>query len=375
MKRRTSITLLSALTLAATAGLLVAGPLNPPGGPVTGTYKTLTEVEPRIAINATNTPGDSFSLFKITQPGSYYLTGNITGVANRHGIEIAASGVTLDLNGFELAGVSGSLSGVRITLSNIERTTIRNGSVRGWGGDGISCGTSNYAGTIDGVTASRNAMEGIEVGNAWTVTRCVANDNGGRGIVAYSTSVLTNCQAVRNGGSGFYVTAGAIVTQCSADDNALHGFEGEFTNVTFDRCSATRNSIGFKLDTGSVITDCLATNNTTDGIRVVSKCLVRGNHCIDNGNSGDGAGIYASSTDNRIEANTCIGADRGIDVDGGGNIIIRNACSGNTINWQIAPNNVYGPILDRTAPASAAVSGNAATSAIGSFDAHANLTY
>ncbi|MBU6412576.1 MAG: hypothetical protein KGS45_03815 [Planctomycetes bacterium] len=68
------------------ASLLHAGPLNPPPGPITSTHKTLTEIEPRIAINATNTPGDFDSLYKITQPGSYYLTANIDGVANKSGI-------------------------------------------------------------------------------------------------------------------------------------------------------------------------------------------------------------------------------------------------------------------------------------------------
>src|SRR6478672_5324618 len=83
-----------------------AGDLNPPAGPVASTMKTLSEVEPRIAINATNTPGDADSVFKISQPGSYYLTGNVTGVASKYGIEIAASGVTVDLAGFELTGVA-----------------------------------------------------------------------------------------------------------------------------------------------------------------------------------------------------------------------------------------------------------------------------
>src|SRR5881392_43776 len=94
------------------AAVLHAGPLNPPAGPVASSYKTLTEVEPRTAISAANTPGDSDSLFKITQPGSYYLTGNIQGVSGKHGVEIAASGVTLDLNGFDLLGAPGSLDGV-----------------------------------------------------------------------------------------------------------------------------------------------------------------------------------------------------------------------------------------------------------------------
>ena len=94
-----------------------------------------------------------------------------------------------------------------------------------------------------------------------------------------------------------------------------------------------------------------------------------------NGSGGDGAGIHATGGDNRIEGNNCTGADRGIDVDAAGNIVIKNTCSGNTTNWDIVANNVYGPIIDRTAPASPAVSGNSAASSLGSTDSNANFTY
>lgn len=56
--------------------------------------KTLAQVEPRTPIGPDTTPGDNDStpsLYKITQPGSYYLTGPITGVADKIGIETAAS--------------------------------------------------------------------------------------------------------------------------------------------------------------------------------------------------------------------------------------------------------------------------------------------
>lgn len=128
------------LTLAAPA---LAGPLDPPIGPVSSTGKTLTEVEPRIAINGVNTPGDNDStpsLYKITQPGSYYLTGNVTGVINKSGIEIAASNVTLDLNGFELVGVTGTASvhGIYATPTGLANVSVRNGSVRNRGGYGVN---------------------------------------------------------------------------------------------------------------------------------------------------------------------------------------------------------------------------------------------
>ena len=46
-----------ALALSAAAALVLAGPLTPPAGPVASSFKTLGEVEPRIAITAANTPG------------------------------------------------------------------------------------------------------------------------------------------------------------------------------------------------------------------------------------------------------------------------------------------------------------------------------
>src|SRR5437762_605503 len=105
-----------ATILLAGAWFASAGNLNPPAGPVAPTGKTLTEIEPRTAVNAVNTPPSATSLFTITQPGSYYLTGNIQGVATMDGVEIDASGVTLDLNGFALVGVAGSRDGVTTTV-------------------------------------------------------------------------------------------------------------------------------------------------------------------------------------------------------------------------------------------------------------------
>ncbi len=309
-----SVVPVAAVLLAGGAWYARAGDLNPPAGPVTGTMKTLVEVEPRIAINATNTPGDADSLFKITQRGSYYLTGNIAGVAAKHGIEIVASGVTLDLNGFDLVGVAASLDGVSVSVFPLTNIAVVNGSVRNWGDEGVDLGTfSANTCRVEGVLASGNAGNGILTGSGCTVSNCTAYLNTANGI-----------------GAG----AGCTVSNCS-----------------------TRA-------------------NTFDGIVCSSSCVIRDNTCTSNGNgAGDGAGIHATSNANRIERNNCTDADRGIDVDVFGNIIVRNTCSGNTTNWDIVANNVYGPIIDRTAPASPAVSGNSAASSLGSTDPNANFTY
>src|SRR2546423_524274 len=107
------VALTGAFLVGITPSVFPQGSLTPPGAPAP-TMKTLDQVEPRIPVNATNTPGDASAVFKITQSGSYYLTGNITGVSGKHGIYITTGNVTLDLMGFDLVGVAGSLDGVHV---------------------------------------------------------------------------------------------------------------------------------------------------------------------------------------------------------------------------------------------------------------------
>jgi len=92
----TNHTIVTALIFGLSASPIFAqGSLTPPGAP-TPTMKTLDQVEARQIVNATNTPGDGTNQFIISAPGSYYLTGNITGVSAKNGIVINADDVTLD---------------------------------------------------------------------------------------------------------------------------------------------------------------------------------------------------------------------------------------------------------------------------------------
>ncbi|HMN42271.1 MAG TPA: right-handed parallel beta-helix repeat-containing protein [Phycisphaerales bacterium] len=326
------------LVPAAALGIVVAavaGPLNPPAGPVGPTAKTLAEVEPRVAVNATNTPGDATSVFRIVQPGSYYLAGNLAGVSGKHGIVITASGVTLDLNGFDVVGVAGSLDGVSATAASLGNIAVRNGSVRSWGGDGVKLG----------VLTSSNC----------SVTDVLSRQNAGNGIVVGSSAAVRGCQAFNNTLGGISTYVGAMVTECIAASNQTDGISCEY---------------------GSTVSGCLAQNNRGAGIRVSFGCNVLSNVCAANGGpTAGGKGVQATGSDNRIEGNNCVSNDKGIVVDVAGNVIVRNTCSGNFPDWVIAANNVYGPIVDRRAPASGAVSGYSGAGSLGTTDANANFSY
>src|SRR5204862_4061346 len=125
--------------------------------------------------------------------------------------------------------------------------------------------------------------------------------------------------------------------------------------------------MGFSIGNGSTISGCTANNNKGDGIRIVWDSVARDNACSYNGLS-DGAGLHATGNDNRIEGNKLKGNPRGLEVAGPGNLIIRNSAKGNTPNYSIVANNVFGQIVDRTAAVSGAVSGNSAASSIGTTD-------
>ncbi len=364
---------LAALTILFSGGTLSAGPLTPPAGPVTSTGKTLTEVEPRIAINATNTPGDADSLFKITQPGSYYLTGNITGVANKHGIEIAASGVTIDLNGFDLVGIPGmgAFDAVATTVGGLTNITVHNGSCRSWGGDGIDLSTFQVntsrvtdihssgntgvgirvgdSATVLNCTAKGNTSSGINVGAGCSVLTCMSNNNGSNGFVGSTSATFANCTAYQNTGAGFNLFAGSVVTNCTAAFNTSHGFT---------------------LINGSHISDCTALANHAAGIRATYGCTILNNTCDQNA-----TGIHIVNSQNRIEGNNVNNGTLGYDIDGDNNFIIKNISSDNSTDWNIAVNNIYGPIINRTAPGSASVNGSSAVSTLGSTDANANYSF
>src|SRR5262245_16531159 len=172
----------------------------------------------------------------ISTPGSYVVKENLTGVAGSHAIEITATDVTLDLNGFELVGVPGSLDGVHAgPLSH--NFTLKNGTIRDWGGMGaFLSGNTNL---VEYVHASGNDGIGI---------------NSGIGIWADAGSIVQHCTASNNANEGIRVGVGSLVSHCIARGNLTDGIRGQSNRVT--------------------IRDCVSEQNSGDGIQVAAESYV-----------------------------------------------------------------------------------------------------
>lgn len=294
----------------------VAGELDPPGPP-----EPTPGPEARVAVNETNTPGDDDSVFKISGPGSYYLTGNVTGASGEAGIEIASDGVTLDLNGFELVGVEGSLDGVVVTTPFLPRSNIavRNGTVRSWGEDGVDVGAAvnvlvedvaavvcgrhgivgSLGGVISGCAVSSNVDRGISVVGSFTISECAAVANIGVGISAGDGSTVVDCTANSNGSAplsfpGIHLGDGSAAVGCVANGNDQAGIVGR-DGCTVTSCTANGNAgTGIFVQLGSSVVGCSARDNEGLGISGSNVCRVESSIASSNDLAGIAVGLSSA---------------------------------------------------------------------------------
>jgi hypothetical protein len=131
--------------------------------------------------------------FKITQPGSYKLSGNLIVPALLGGIDISVPNVTLDLNGFSVIGpilcdghgsncqgIAGSATGIHASPG----ATIRNGHVQGF-----ITGIVNNGGVVEDIHASNN-FDSIVATNALVRRNFITNNSAG--LICTSCTVLDN---------------------------------------------------------------------------------------------------------------------------------------------------------------------------------------
>jgi parallel beta-helix repeat protein len=266
--------------------------------------------------NASWTPISALP-YTVVSSGSYYLTGNLTGVSGSDGIVVIASDVTIHLNGFSLIGVPESEYG--ISGFSADRTTVIGGTVQNWPFGGVALGENGAA------------------------YRVMARDNGLLGFYCSfgQYALLVDCLADGNGTSGFSVADGTVLN-CVATNNGQSGFKD---TGKFWRCRAFHNGgSGFGV-LNSEVSHCVAGFNGTSGFQARESILL--NNVAYQHGSGAGILLYnqLGHSGCRVEGNDVSENSIGIDAQASGNLIIRNSAWGNTTDYSIPSGNSYGQIL------------------------------
>ncbi|HTR40938.1 MAG TPA: hypothetical protein VMH87_04930 [Pseudomonadales bacterium] len=332
-----------------TSTAFAQGSLTPPGAPAPA-MKTLSQIEPRIPISS--------APFTIAQPGSYYLTTNIT-VSTATAIIIATNGVTLDLSGFTISSTAVSANGTGISInSGLRNITIANGFIQGsvtnngsgvYSGGGFSYGIYYTLNQPVNVLVSRVSISGCQnygifLNNAEStvVESCTVQTVGSYGIVASTIkqssafdcggsaidgdevsdcrgqctgngtgvygNVVQNCCGTGNNGNG--VSANNTALNCNGSSSSYTGVSG----VNVQNCYGY--SAGYIGVSGSTVQNCYGSSNSSSGTGVNSDIA---QSCY--GFASGGTGVYADVALN------CIGYSNGSGY-GVESYYIANSCYG-----------------------------------------------
>ena len=246
------------------SALMAQGSLTPPGAPAE-TMKTLDQIEARTPISS--------APFPISNPGSYYLTANLT-VSGGDAITITANGVTLDLRGFTIASTAPSATGYGVRVnSGLSDITIYNGHIRG-GVTNNGSGVYSGSGFGYGIYAypTRNArVSGV------SVSGCL---NSGIYLSTWDSTVVESCTVRTVGGFGIIA---ATIKASVAKDCGLDAINGNLTIDCWGESSGSSSGL-----TTNMAQNCYGSSNTGTGLYAANTAL----NCHGSSSSGS-YGLYA----------------------------------------------------------------------------------
>jgi hypothetical protein len=312
MLHKTSIALFILCVSCST--LFAQGQLTPPPGPPGQTMKTLDQMDTHISqsgekrTDIKSLAGDKQYTAIINQPGSYYLSSNLS-INTQFGIHVLSEGVIIDLNGYTVTTTSADAGFV--VEDNATGCTIKNGAITGFE-FGVNCqngttpspegyGVTARGGAMLHVAVSRCWHIGAIVGEGWVVDSCAFEGNGdptrfADGLVAHESTTVVNCQFRYNSGVGIAALPNCVISHCTVGANAGGGISADYGCHITD-CTASYNGAnGIETAGGSTVTDCTLQRNKGDGIHVADGCTVHRCTANDNAGAGINTGIRAEVT-------------------------------------------------------------------------------
>jgi parallel beta-helix repeat protein len=175
------------LTSAAVAALIITSAAAGPAAAVDGEVLIT-----RAKVNAGDiTPGDAAGFpATLSRPGRYKLGGNLTVPALMNGIEITASDVTIDLNGFTISSATAgqAASGI-VALQGAGVLRVINGTISGFSGAGIT--KSPGRAVIEDMRILANTRN-LELPADSQVRNSTIANGGDVGVRCYGTCLIEN---------------------------------------------------------------------------------------------------------------------------------------------------------------------------------------
>jgi hypothetical protein len=265
MKHRLSHVLASAAL--AGLGLICTGAYAQKSGGGAPSDGVIT-IDQTKALNGGVTPGDAAGFpVTISQPGHYRLSGPLTVAdVNKSGIEINASNVTIDLNGFAITGpvtCTGSIPqsiacapasslGAGINSSG-QHVTVRNGGVRGFA-FGVFPG---FFGRVEKMNVTHSANSAILAASGSIVQDNIVHYAGGDGVFVATAGEARGNTVYMAKANGVKGEMGALLIQNRVTLAGQYGIHantyGNATLVQNTVNSATLGAVlgGVALDPGA----------------------------------------------------------------------------------------------------------------------------
>jgi len=152
----------------------------------------------------------------------------------------------------------------------------------GWGSDGIDAVNADES-TFKNLHLIDNGRDGLATNFNGLIINCVARNNGLDGLDGDNGTIIVDCVTRENGGDGIQVSEGCIVLRCHSYDNKSDGFEVGQGNRIED-CMAYRNEIhGFDVARSSQVIHCKAYDNGANGFDMASNCFLLNSSAMENG--------------------------------------------------------------------------------------------
>jgi hypothetical protein len=290
MTKRPALFLQFAAAFSATIAM-AQGPLGP-SGPPAPTMKRLDAIDPGRPLDPASfgTTG-----IVIEQPGSYYLTGNVTTVlATEAAITVLATPVTIDLRGFALIAAGGTGAGSAdsaiVVGTSYNNTMVRNGSIRGAWWSGIYSPSRQCA--AEDLHVAGTVAYGIRLDDHARVSRCRVDGLSGTGFISSAgifvedDSHVQECTVMACDGHGIQAASGASILDCVVNGNTLNGIAAG-DGSTVSRCASSLNTgKGIELTIGGAVSDCAAYDNGGSGVTGTSGMNVTNSSAFSSGDRG-----------------------------------------------------------------------------------------